>query len=292
MHGPSVWLTVPTYNEAGNVERIVRAALEQLELCAPGDHRLLIVDDASPDGTGLLADALADELPAVEVLHRARKQGLGRAYLAGFERALAGGAELVIVMDADYSHDPAHLPALLAASAGSDLVLGSRYVAGGQIINWPRLRRLLSQAGSVYARAILGVQVRDLTGGFRCIRRNVLEAVELPTLRSQGYVFNIELSFRALRAGFRVVEVPIVFQDRTVGESKISLPIAVEALWLVPSLRFPSLRRFWPARKVPLAHPRAVLDSTLGPTVLDRPAAVATADPVTPEQARASAANQ
>jgi dolichol-phosphate mannosyltransferase len=255
-----VWLTVPTFNEAGNVERIVRAALAQLEQCAPGDHRVLVVDDASPDGTGRIADGLASELPAVEVLHRTRKQGLGRAYLAGFERALEGGADLVIVMDADYSHDPVHLPALLAASQMSDLVLGSRYVRGGQIIDWPPLRRLLSRAGSLYSRLLLGVRVRDLTGGFRCIRRQVLEAVELPTLRSQGYVFNIELTYRALRAGFTVTEVPIVFHDRTVGESKISLPIAVEALWLVPSLRFPSLRKLWPARKVPLAHPQAVLE--------------------------------
>jgi dolichol-phosphate mannosyltransferase len=255
-----VWLTVPTFNEAGNVERIVRAALDELERCAPGDHRVLVVDDASPDGTGRIADGLAAEFAAVEVMHRTRKQGLGRAYLAGFERALAGGAEVVIVMDADYSHDPRHLPALIAAAEHSDLVLGSRYVPGGQIIDWPPLRRLLSRAGSLYSRLILGVRVRDLTGGFRCIRRQVLEAVELPTLRSQGYVFNIELTFRALRAGFRVTEVPIVFHDRTVGESKISLPIAVEALWLVPSLRFPSLRQLWPARKVPLAHPRAVLE--------------------------------
>ena len=255
-----VWLTVPTYNEAGNVERIVRAALEQLQRCAPDDHRVLVVDDASPDGTGRIADALAAELGSVEVLHRHRKQGLGRAYLAGFERALQGGAELVIVMDADYSHDPVHLPALVSAAADNDLVLGSRYVPGGQIIDWPPLRRALSRAGSLYSRLILGVNVRDLTGGFRCIRRTVLEAVELPTLRSQGYVFNIEFTYRALRAGFRVKEVPIVFHDRTVGESKISLPIAVEALWLVPSLRFPSLRGLWPARKVPLAHPRAVLD--------------------------------
>jgi dolichol-phosphate mannosyltransferase len=261
MRAPSVWVTVPTFNESGNVERIVRAALEQLERCVPGDHRVLIVDDASPDGTGRVADGLAAELPAVEVLHRVRKHGLGRAYLAGFEQALAGGAEMVIVMDADYSHDPAHLPAMLAAAADSDLVLGSRYVPGGEIINWPTLRRVLSRAGSLYSRTILGVQVRDLTGGFRCIRREVLEAVELPTLRSQGYVFNIELTYRALRAGFRVAEVPIVFRDRTVGESKISLSIAIEALWLVPSLRFPALRRLWPAKQVPLAHPHAVLDS-------------------------------
>jgi dolichol-phosphate mannosyltransferase len=265
MTGPRVWLTVPTFNEAGNVERIVRAALKELEREVPGDHRVLIVDDASPDGTGDLADALAAELAAIEVLHRPVKQGLGRAYLAGFERALAGGAELVIVMDADYSHDPAHLPQLLAAAQDSDLVLGSRYVAGGAIVEWPRLRRLLSRAGSLYARTILGVGVRDLTGGFRCIRREVLEGVDLATLRSQGYVFNIELGFRALRAGFRVVEVPIVFRDRTIGDSKISLPIAVEALWLVPSLRFPTLRRAWPARNGSLADPDAVLEATVEP---------------------------
>jgi dolichol-phosphate mannosyltransferase len=260
MPGPRVWLTVPTFNEAGNVERVVRGALAELERCAPGDHRVLVVDDASPDGTGRLADELAAGLPSVEVLHRAAKQGLGRAYLAGFEHALAGGAQLVIVMDADYSHDPAYLPQLLAAAADGDLVLGSRYAPGGAIVQWPRLRRLLSRAGSLYARAILGVGVRDLTGGFRCIRREVLEGVELATLRSQGYVFNIELTFRALRAGFRVVEVPIVFRDRTVGVSKLSLPVAIEALWLVPSLRFPKLRRAWPASTVPLADPDAVLE--------------------------------
>lgn len=260
MNGPRLWLTVPTFNEAGNVERIVRDALVQLERCAPGDHRVLIVDDASPDGTGALADALAAELDAVEVLHRQGKQGLGRAYLAGFEHALAGGAEKVIVMDADYSHDPVYLPGIIAAAQSADLVLGSRYVAGGSVVQWPPLRRLLSRAGSLYARRVLGVGIRDLTGGYRCISREVLERVEVATLRSQGYVFNIELTFRALQAGFRVSEVPIVFRDRTVGESKISLSIAIEALWLVPSLRFPKLRRTWPARKVPLAHPGARLE--------------------------------
>ena len=249
-----VWLTIPTFNEVGNLERIVRAALEMLEREVPGEHRLLVVDDASPDGTGELADRLAAELRAVEVLHRGGKQGLGRAYLAGFEHALARGAELVMVMDADYSHDPAYLPALLAAAEHNDLVLGSRYVAGGRIAEWPALRRLLSRAGSLYARSILGVHVHDLTGGFRCIRRELLEYVELQTLRSQGYVFNIELTYRALRAGFRVTEVPIVFHDRAVGESKISLAIAIEALWLVPVLRFPGLARRWPARKASLAR--------------------------------------
>jgi dolichol-phosphate mannosyltransferase len=248
-----VWLTLPTFNEVGNVDRIVRAALEALERAVPGDHRVLIVDDASPDGTGEVADLLAAELPAVEVLHRSGKEGLGRAYLAGFERALAGGAEQVIVMDADYSHDPAHIGDLLAAAERHDLVLGSRYVSGGEIVDWPPLRRLLSYAGSLYARTILGVGIRDLTGGFRCIRREVLEKLELGTLRSQGYVFNIELTFRALRAGFRVAEVPIRFHDRTVGDSKISLPIAVEALWLVPVLRYPALSHRWPAKTAPLA---------------------------------------
>jgi dolichol-phosphate mannosyltransferase len=293
MSTPRVWLTVPTFNEAGNVERVVRAALEQLQRCARDDHRVLVVDDASPDGTGRIADGLAAELPAVEVLHRHRKQGLGRAYLAGFEHALQGGAELVIVMDADYSHDPVHLPALIAAAGQSDLVLGSRYIPGGQIIDWPPLRRLLSRAGSLYSRLILGVRVRDLTGGFRCIRRQVLEAVELPTLRSQGYVFNIELTYRALRAGFRVAEVPIVFHDRTVGESKISLPIAVEALWLVPSLRFPSLRGLWPARKVPLAHPRAVLEEPVPGDPEAPPVPLASAEtPGTPSEARRQAVGQ
>ncbi len=274
MDDPRVWLTVPTFNEAGNVERIVRGALEQLERCAPGDHRVLIVDDDSPDGTGQIAAALADELDCVEVLHRGGKQGLGRAYRAGFEHALAGGAELVVVMDADHSHDPAHLPALLAAARESDLVLGSRYVAGGAIVEWPPLRRVLSRAGSLYARTILGVGVRDLTGGFRVIHRDVLEGVNLATLRSQGYVFNIEFCFRALREGFRVTEVPIVFRDRTVGESKISLSIAVEALWLVPSLRWPRLRRAWPARTVPLADPRLDPESPPSATANGRPPAI------------------
>jgi dolichol-phosphate mannosyltransferase len=281
-----IWLVLPAFNEAGNIERIVRAALAQLERMAPGDHRLLIVDDASPDGTGQLADGLAAELPAVEVMHRWGKQGLGRAYLAGFERALAGRAEFVMVMDADFSHDPAHLPALLAAAEHTDLVLGSRYVAGGQILEWPLLRRLLSRAGSLYARTILGVHVRDLTGGFRCIRREVLETEELATLRSQGYVFNIELTYRALRAGFRVVEVPIAFRDRTVGESKISFGIAVEALWLIPVLRFPWLARMWPARRAPLAHAVAKPE----PLASEQLAAAHTANDPQGAQAAASAA--
>jgi dolichol-phosphate mannosyltransferase len=236
MH-PRVWLFLPTYNEAENLEAIVRAAAGQLEAAAPGDWRLLVVDDASPDGTGQLADRLAAELPGVEVLHRQGKDGLGPAYLAGFEYSLARGAEFVIVMDADFSHDPQHLPAMIAAAEQNDLVLGSRYVAGGQITNWPPLRRVLSRSGSLYARLMLGVRVRDLTTGFRCVRRRVLEAVEPSTLRSQGYVFNIELTYRALLAGFTVKEIPICFRDREQGESKMTLPIAVEALRLVPKLR-------------------------------------------------------
>ena len=232
-----LWVTVPTYNEVENVERLVRAAAARLEHVAPGDWGLVVVDDGSPDGTGEAADRLAAELDRLEVLHRATKQGLGQAYLAGFRHALARGAELVIVMDADLSHDPEHIPTLVAGAEESDVVLGSRYVPGGEIVNWPRLRRLLSRAGSRYARWVLGVDVSDLTAGFRCIRREVLEAIEPSTLRSQGYVFNIELTYRALLAGFRVAEVPISFRDRTAGQSKLSLPIAVEALLLLPRLR-------------------------------------------------------
>jgi dolichol-phosphate mannosyltransferase len=236
MH-PRVWLFLPTYNDAENLEAIVRATIVKLEAAAPGDWRLLVVDDASPDGTGQLADRLAEELEGVEVLHRQGKEGLGPAYLAGFEYSLSNGADFVIVMDADFSHDPQHLPAMIAAAKESDLVLGSRYITGGEITNWPRLRRVLSRSGSIYARLMLGVKVRDLTTGFRCVRRRVLESVEPSTLRSQGYVFNIELTYRALLAGFSVKEIPICFRDREEGETKMSLPIAVEALRLVPKLR-------------------------------------------------------
>ena len=238
-----LWLFVPTYNEVATLESMVRATSDQLEQIAPGDWRLLVVDDDSPDGTGALAERLGREIDGVEVLHRTGKQGLGKAYLAGFQHSLARGAELVIVMDADLSHDPAHLPAMIAAAQHSDLVLGSRYVPGGEVLDWPRLRRVLSRSGSIYARAILGVKVRDLTSGFRCVRRRVLETVEPSTLRAQGYVFNIELTYRALLAGFTVTEVPISFRDREAGESKMSLPIAVEALMLVPRLRGLRLRR-------------------------------------------------
>jgi dolichol-phosphate mannosyltransferase len=233
----SLWVFLPTYNEVGNLEDVVRATSAELERTAPGDWRLLVVDDSSPDGTGDLADRLASEISGVEVLHRQGKEGLGKAYLAGFKHAVDHGADLVIVMDADFSHDPRYIPALVAGAEEADLVLGSRYVAGGEIADWPPLRRFLSRFGSLYARVILGVKVDDLTSGFKCVRRRVLETIEPSTLRSQGYVFNIELTYRALLAGFTVKEIPILFRDRKEGESKLSLPIAFEALMLVPKLR-------------------------------------------------------
>jgi dolichol-phosphate mannosyltransferase len=232
------WLILPTYDEAENLEAIVRAALAVLRRAAPQAHRILVVDDGSPDGTGAIADRLAAEISAVEVLHRRVREGLGPAYLAGFERALKGGAAFVLEMDADFSHDPADLARLLAAAAEADLVLGSRYVAGGGVSDWGRARQLVSRGGSWYARRVLGLPVRDLTGGFKCFRREVLEAIDLPTIRSRGYAFQVELTHRALRAGFRVVELPIVFRDRQRGSSKMTWRIAGEAAVLVPQLRF------------------------------------------------------
>jgi dolichol-phosphate mannosyltransferase len=232
-----VWVVIPTYNEAENIEAILRATSAELDRLVPGQYRILVVDDSSPDGTGQLADAVANELEPVEVLHRQTKTGLGHAYLAGFAEALAGGAELVIEMDADFSHDPAYLAALLEGAKDADLVLGSRYVRGGGIENWGIVRRLISRGGCLYARWILGVGVHDLTGGFKCIRREVLEGIDLESVRAEGYVFQIEVSYRAILAGFRVREVPIVFRDRTTGTSKMSARIAIEAMWLVPRLR-------------------------------------------------------
>jgi dolichol-phosphate mannosyltransferase len=234
---PGVWIVVPTYNEAGSIERLLRALAGTLADAAPGDHRILVVDDGSPDGTAQIAERLGAELGVVEVLRRQVKDGLGRAYLAGFAHALAGGAQLVGEMDADLSHDPAHLPAMLAAAQGADLVLGSRYVPGGGVTDWGPLRRGLSRFGCAYARAILGVPQRDLTGGFKLIRRELLEAIDLDSVRAQGYVFQIEVTYRAVLAGFRVAEVPIVFRDRAAGESKMSARIALEAMWRVPRLR-------------------------------------------------------
>jgi dolichol-phosphate mannosyltransferase len=228
---------MPTYNEAENLDRIVRAVDSELERVCPEEHRILIVDDNSPDGTGTIADALAIELASVEVLHRPGKQGLGHAYLAGFAHALAGHAELVVEMDSDFSHEPRYLEDLVRCADGADLVLGSRYVPGGGVRDWGLLRRLISRGGGLYARTILGISVRDLTGGFKCFRREVLEAIELGSVSSEGYTFQIELTYRALLAGFRVQEIPIVFHDRAAGSSKMSAKIALEAIWLVPRLR-------------------------------------------------------
>ena len=237
MPGPA-WLVLPTYNEAENVEGIVRAACEALAPAAPDGYRVLVVDDNSPDGTGDIADRLAAELEAVEVLHRPGKAGLAQAYLAGFHRALDAGAGHVLEMDADFSHDPADLARLMTAARDADLVIGSRYVAGGGVADWGPLRRLVSRGGCWYARVVLSLAVRDLTGGFKCYRREVLEAIDLPTVRSNGYAFQVELTYRSARAGFRVAEVPIVFRDRRAGESKMTAGIAAEAALLVPALRW------------------------------------------------------
>jgi dolichol-phosphate mannosyltransferase len=233
-----VWVVIPTYNEAATVERIVCAATAELDRLVPGDYRVLVVDDNSPDGTGAIADRLAAELPGVEVLHRPAKSGLGHAYLAGFARALADGCDLVVEMDADFSHDPKYLGDLLAAARTADLVLGSRYVPGGGVENWGMDRVVLSRFGCAYARRVLGVEIRDLTGGFKCFRAAALKAIEYPTAGAQGYAFQVELTWRALQAGLHVVEVPITFRERRHGRSKMSARIAREAVWRVPALRF------------------------------------------------------
>ena len=224
---------MPTYDEAANIRPLVEAALARL----PEPRTVLIVDDASPDGTGEIADALAAEDEAVRVLHRPAKEGLGPAYVAGFGEALAGGAEVVCQMDADFSHDPGDLPRLLAALEHADVALGSRYTPGGGVEQWGPTRKLISRAGSAYARLFLGVAVEDLTGGFKAFRREVLEAIELETIPSLGYAFQVETTYRAIRAGFRVVEVPILFHDRRVGESKMSSRIVIEAALRVPAMR-------------------------------------------------------
>jgi dolichol-phosphate mannosyltransferase len=235
------WLVLPTYNEAENIEAVVRASLSRLASTGR-EHHVLVVDDSSPDGTGRIADGLAGEIAEVEVLHRAAKEGIGPAYLAGFGHALAQGAELLMEMDSDFSHDPADLPRLIEASDRADLVLGSRYVRGGGVTDWGLGRRLISRGGSLYAQVLLGIPVRDLTGGFKCFRRAVLEGLDLSAVGTDGYGFQIEVTYRALQAGFRVEEVPIVFRDRRVGASKMSARIAVEAFWKVPLLRLRSLR--------------------------------------------------
>jgi dolichol-phosphate mannosyltransferase len=232
---PKAVVCLPTYNEHENLERMLRAL-------GGKDVRVLVIDDNSPDGTGELAERLAQELGYVDVLRRERKEGLGPAYLAGFRRALADGAELVLEMDCDFSHDPNEVPRLLeAVDRGADLALGSRYVPGGGVRNWGLLRRLISAGGSFYARVILGVKIRDLTGGFKCYRRAVLETIDLDSIESKGYAFQIETTYRVLRAGFQVVEVPITFADREVGGSKMSKAIVAEAIWKVPGLRLKAL---------------------------------------------------
>jgi dolichol-phosphate mannosyltransferase len=231
------WVVLPTYNEAQNLEGIAEAILTAL----PGAH-LLVVDDASPDGTGQLADAMAAREPRVAVLHRAAKEGLGRAYIDGFDAVLARGGGRVVQMDADWSHSPDYLPALVGALGRADLVIGSRYTAGGGVRDWGILRRLVSRGGSVFARHVLGLRPRDLTGGFKAWRRATLDVIDWQRVHSGGYVFQIETTYLASRAGARVVEVPIVFRDRQVGMSKMSRSIILEALVVVLRLRWEELR--------------------------------------------------
>ena len=234
---PAVTICLPTYNERDNVEQMLHAL-------APLGVHVLVIDDNSPDGTGEIADRVAAELDDVSVLHRDRKEGLGPAYIAGFRRALAEGADYVISMDCDFSHDPADVPRLIAAcDAGADIALGSRYVPGGGTVNWGIGRRIVSAGGSFYARTWLSMDLRDMTGGFRCFRRAVLETVDLDTIETRGYAFQIELTYRAIRRGFTVAEVPIVFTDRTAGQSKMTRAIFLEAVRKVPQLRYRAVTR-------------------------------------------------
>jgi dolichol-phosphate mannosyltransferase len=234
-------ICLPTYNERENLQPMV-AALEEVIEGHGLDATVLVVDDNSPDGTGELADRLAQESRRVRVLHRERKEGLGPAYIAAFRTAIEAGAELVLTMDCDFSHDPADVPRLVAVAEGADVVIGSRYVGGGGVRNWGFVRRVVSRGGCLYAQVLLGAGIRDLTGGFKCYRREVLERIGLDRISSKGYAFQIETTYRALRAGFRVVEVPIVFTDREAGRSKMSRGIVLEAIGRVPALRLRALR--------------------------------------------------
>lgn len=236
---PRAVVCLPTYNERENLEAMIRALGGVLDTAR---DRVLVVDDASPDGTGEIADRLASELPWVGVLHRPEKEGIGPAYVAGFRRVLAESAELVLEMDCDFSHDPADVPRLIAAAEeGADLVLGSRYAPGGGTRNWGLLRRVVSRGECLYAQAFLGMRVRDLTGGFKCFRRATLEAIDLGALSAHGYAFQIETTYRVRRAGLRIVEVPITFVERRAGASKMTGSIVLEAIWKVPLLRLRAL---------------------------------------------------
>jgi dolichol-phosphate mannosyltransferase len=234
MYVPRAVVCLPTYNERENLEHMVRALAEVLDTSQDG---VLVIDDGSPDGTGEIADALAAELRWVSVLHRDRKEGIGPAYVAGFRHALSQGWELLLEMDCDFSHDPRDVPRLIAAAGEADLVLGSRYVRGGGTENWGLVRRFVSRGGCLYAQVLLGVRVRDLTGGFKCFRREALEAIDLDALSAHGYAFQIETTYRVLRAGLRVTEIPIRFVERRAGSSKMTGAIVLEAVWKVPLLR-------------------------------------------------------
>jgi dolichol-phosphate mannosyltransferase len=235
---PRAVICLPTYNERENLEPMVQALADVLDTA---QDRVLVIDDSSPDGTGEIADRLASELPWVSVLHRERKDGIGPAYVAGFRRALAEAAELVLEMDCDFSHDPGDVPRLIEAAETAELVLGSRYASGGGTENWGLVRRLVSRGGCLYAQVLLGVQVRDLTGGFKCFRRVALESIDLGALSAHGYAFQIETTYRVLRAGLRVKEIPITFVERRAGASKMTGSIVAEAIWKVPLLRFRAL---------------------------------------------------
>jgi dolichol-phosphate mannosyltransferase len=235
---PRAVICLPTYNERENLDPLVRALGDVLDT---ERDRVLVIDDGSPDGTGEVADRLAEELPWVSVLHRERKEGIGPAYVAGFRKALAEGAELILEMDGDFSHEPSVVPRLIEAADDADLVLGSRYTEGGGTQNWGYLRRFVSRAGCLYAQVLLGVRVRDLTGGFKCFRRAALEAIDLDALSAQGYAFQIETTYRVLRTGLRVREIPITFVERRAGSSKMTGSIVAEAMWKVPLLRVRAL---------------------------------------------------
>jgi len=245
---PTICVVLPTYNEADNLSSIVTAVLNELSKVS-SDYVILVVDDGSPDGTGVIAESLASEGKHLAVLHRQEKHGIGPAYLAGFRWALEQGRDLVIEMDADFSHDPQDIPRLVEAARVADLVLGSRYVPGGTVVRWGLVRRLLSRAGCWYARKVLGVRIRDMTGGFKCFRREALRALLMSDPRASGYSFQIEVTYKAVMAGCVVKEIPIVFHERRAGNSKMSARIALEAAWQVPALKL-DLWRLLSPRKV------------------------------------------